>query len=332
MAAAAVEIPPQPAPALPDYLTDQDAVLKDSEAKWRYGRAPDYSKTRKVFAETKQMTHEAGSLPELVQNLVKNWEVEASFKTSLSDWRTVDRPNYSFAINGSDPQDAEHMLRVGTYNAIISPNEYYSPEYSDFGSSHKTFKRMMPTFAWEVLEVYSGPPTVAFKWRHWGVMKADYVGFNNKGEKVTAPAHGGTIDIQGVTVATVNEKVQLQSVRTWFDPMDMFRQIAPHGVMKKEAVDKSIPPTEAIDSDQKVEIEQALKPVGMELPEGHPSVDVEGLVEATGCPFAGGAGKEAVKPFLPTEEQIGEKEAEKKEALLQESEQYREERYLRKGE
>ena len=124
------------------------------------------------------MSHTAGSLPELVQNLVKNWEVEASFKTSLSDWRTIDHANYSFAINSSAPQTGEHMLKLGTYNAIISPNEYYSPEYSDFASSHKTFKRMMPTFAWEVLEVYSGPPTVSFRWRHWGVMKNDYVGFN----------------------------------------------------------------------------------------------------------------------------------------------------------
>lgn len=41
------------AAALPDYVTDPDAVLKDSHAKWRYGRAPDYSKTRKVFAESK---------------------------------------------------------------------------------------------------------------------------------------------------------------------------------------------------------------------------------------------------------------------------------------
>ena len=126
----------------------------------------------------KKMSHQAGSLPDLVQNLVKNWEVEASFKTKLDDWRTIDHDSYSFAINGSDPQTAEHMLATGTYNAIISPNEYYSPEYSDFSSSHKTFKRMMPNFAWEVLEVYSGPPTVSFRWRHWGVMKNDYVGFN----------------------------------------------------------------------------------------------------------------------------------------------------------
>ena len=114
----------------------------------------------------------------MVENLVKNWEVEASFKTDLKDWRTVDPERYTFSMNGGPPQSGEFMLKLGTYNAIIEPNEYYSPENSDLASSHKTFKRMMPTFAWEVLEVYSGPPVVTFKWRHWGVMKNDYVGFN----------------------------------------------------------------------------------------------------------------------------------------------------------
>ncbi|EAT85033.2 hypothetical protein SNOG_07567 [Parastagonospora nodorum SN15] len=115
MAAADVQQPPaqEAAPALPDYLTNPDAVLGDKDAKWRYGRAPDYSKTRKIFAETKQKSHEAGSLPELVQNLVKNWEVEASFKPNLDDWRTVDHENYSFAINGSEPQGAENSAQGG---------------------------------------------------------------------------------------------------------------------------------------------------------------------------------------------------------------------------
>ncbi|KAF1949204.1 hypothetical protein CC80DRAFT_497668 [Byssothecium circinans] len=302
MAAVDIQTPTEPAaPALPDYVTDPDAVLKD-EANWRYGRAPDYSKTRKVYAETKSMSHEAGSLPQLVENLVKNWEVEASFKPTLKDWRTVDHANYSFAINGGEPQSADHMLKLGTYNAIIAPNEYYSPEYSDFASSHKTFKRMMPTFAWEVLEVYSGPPTVSFRWRHWGTMKNDYVGFDNKGEKVTANAHGGAIDIQGVTVATVNDKLQLQSVRTWFDPLDMFRQIAPTGVVKKEAVDKSLAPADALDSDVKVEIDQTPQvkaSATAELPERHPPIDMQKLVEGVGCPFAGTDPKEALGPCPP---------------------------------
>lgn len=238
MAAADVQQPPaEPAPGVPDYLASPNAVLGDSEAKWRYGRAPDYSKTRKVYQETKKMDHTAGSLPQLVENLVKNWEVEASFKTQLSDWRTIDHENYSFAINGGPPQTGEHMLKVGTYNAIIAPNEYYSPENSDFASSHKTFKRMMPTFAWEVIEVYSGPPKVSFKWRHWGTMKNDYVGFNDKGEKITAKAHGGLIDITGITIATVDDKVRLQAVDTYFDPLDMFRQIAPNGIVNKQVID-----------------------------------------------------------------------------------------------
>ena len=109
---------------------------------------------------------------------MKNWEIEASFKTSLDDWRTIDSSCYTFSTNGGPAQDGNHMLRVGTYNALLASNQYYDTENLDFSASHKTFKRMMPTFAWEVLEVYSGPPTVAFKWRHWGKMANDYVGIN----------------------------------------------------------------------------------------------------------------------------------------------------------
>lgn len=83
-----------------------------------------------------------------------------------------------FAMNGAPAITGQEMLRLGTYNAVIAPNDFYSPDHSDFASSHKTFKRMMPRFAWEVTEVYSGPPKIAFTWRHWGTMKNDYVGFN----------------------------------------------------------------------------------------------------------------------------------------------------------
>ena len=126
----------------------------------------------------KRCSHAPGSLESMVENLVKNWEIEASHKMQVSDWRTVDPENYTFSINGGPPQDAEHMLKVGTYNAIIAPSQYYDPAHSDFEKSHKTFRDMMPNFAWEVLEVYSPPPVVAFRWRHWGVMKSDYIGWN----------------------------------------------------------------------------------------------------------------------------------------------------------
>lgn len=40
------------APALPDYVLDADAVLKDTEAAWRHGRVPNYSKTRDYYEQS----------------------------------------------------------------------------------------------------------------------------------------------------------------------------------------------------------------------------------------------------------------------------------------
>jgi hypothetical protein len=48
MASADVEKPTEP-----DYLASPNAVFGDEGVKWRYGRAPDYSKTRKVWEEGK---------------------------------------------------------------------------------------------------------------------------------------------------------------------------------------------------------------------------------------------------------------------------------------
>jgi len=66
---------------------------------------------------------------------------------------------------------------------------------------------------------------------------------------VTAKAHGGAIDITGITTATVDDAVRLQDVNTYFDPMEMFRQIAPNGIVNKQVVDKRIDPSTALDTE-----------------------------------------------------------------------------------
>jgi hypothetical protein len=71
----------------------------------------------------------------------------------------------------------------------------------------------------------------------------------SKGEKVTAKAHGGAIDITGITIATVDDAVRLQEVNTYFDPMEMFRQIAPNGIVNRQIVDKRIDPSTALDDE-----------------------------------------------------------------------------------
>ena len=62
-----------------------------------------------------------------MENLVKNWEIEASFKTRIQDWRTINHDRYTFAMNGGENSSVEYMLKQGTYNAILSANNYYDP-------------------------------------------------------------------------------------------------------------------------------------------------------------------------------------------------------------
>ena len=83
--------------------------------------------------------------------------------------------------------------------------------------------------------------------------------------------------------------------------MDMFRQIAPNGVVKKEDVPKNVSPADALEDAQagvKVPPEQTLPDrmvqtasearqtearMDSQLPAEHPPVDAEGAVG--GCPF-----------------------------------------------
>ena len=36
---------------LPDYLTNPNAVSTDADVQWRFGKAPNYANTRRVWAE-----------------------------------------------------------------------------------------------------------------------------------------------------------------------------------------------------------------------------------------------------------------------------------------
>ena len=63
----------EPAPAVPDYLASPNAVFDDEGVQWRYGRAPDYSKTRKVWEEGKSPNPRVLGVPNSTCNVVDAW-------------------------------------------------------------------------------------------------------------------------------------------------------------------------------------------------------------------------------------------------------------------
>jgi hypothetical protein len=88
----------------------------------------------------------------------------------------------------------------------------------------------------------------------------------SKGEKVVAKAHGGQIELEGVTIAEVNDKLQIGKLETWYDPMTMFRQIAPQGIINKVPMPIRDPPEDAAASEGEAEegIEEPAVIVGRE--------------------------------------------------------------------
>lgn len=84
----------------------------------------------------------------------------------------------------------EETLELGSYNALLKTSmpeklQYYKTEKETFESSHEVFRTAFPRgFAWEVLSVYSGPPVIVFKFRHWGYMEGPFKGHAPTGELV----------------------------------------------------------------------------------------------------------------------------------------------------
>ncbi|CAI0410121.1 unnamed protein product [Linum tenue] len=56
---------------------------------------------------------------------------------------------------------------------------------SSYETSHDAFRSAFPRgFAWEVISVYSGPPVITYKFRHWGFSEGPFRGHAPTGEMV----------------------------------------------------------------------------------------------------------------------------------------------------
>uniref|UniRef100_A0A2P2KBD7 Pathogen-related protein n=1 Tax=Rhizophora mucronata TaxID=61149 RepID=A0A2P2KBD7_RHIMU len=157
---------------------------------WRHGAPPVYDAVNKLFEEGRTKVWPEGSVEEAVQNAIKSWEMELSHKTRLYDFKTINPEKFKLIVNGREGLDAEETLKLGSYNALLktsTPKEfqYYKADEETFESSHDAFRSAFPRgFAWEVIQVYSGPPVITYKFRHWGYFEGPFKGHAPTGEMV----------------------------------------------------------------------------------------------------------------------------------------------------
>ena len=119
-------------------------------------------------------------------------------------------------------------------------------------------------------------------------------------------------------MAEVDDKLRLQAVDTWMDPLAMFRQIAPQGVVNKEVLNHKVEEADALDdapNHDGVKIaEEYNQPKGEHSNDVAPEEAVEkhvsgrtgrppdGFVPQFGsCPFTTQPGAESERAILPSE-------------------------------
>jgi hypothetical protein len=195
---------------LPLWVQHRDKVLEQSTGvQWRYDTAPDYTHSNENLTKESTRNHPQGSLETIVQNLVRTFDVEANFKINPQQWISVVQDKFRMSTNGGPSYTVSDLVESGTYKLLIGNTEHYKASEENFESSTKLFHTAFPNgFLWEVLEVFSAPPNIAFKWRHWGHFNGQYKDYASTGE---------TVEIIGMSVVRVTDDLKILSLDHYYD-------------------------------------------------------------------------------------------------------------------
>ncbi|WVZ71827.1 hypothetical protein U9M48_020362 [Paspalum notatum var. saurae] len=181
---------------------------------WRNGAPPNYDVVNKLFEDERTQVWPEGSLEEKVQRLLKSWEMELVHKVRPEDQKTVNSAKYTASTNGMKALTRAEVMAIGGYNNFLRttlPPEHriYDPDKETLESSMATFLTAFPRgFAIEVLDVYSGPPKIAFKFRHWGYMEGPFK---------EHPPHGQRVEFFGVCIFHVDEEMKVEKAEYFYE-------------------------------------------------------------------------------------------------------------------
>ncbi|XP_042520915.1 pathogen-related protein-like [Macadamia integrifolia] len=186
----------------------------EKNTKWSLGAPPTYDVVNKLFEEDRFKEWPTGSIEERLQNLIKTFEMELFHKICPDDNKTMNTQKFTLTINGGKPMSLEEIGKVGGYRAFWQTSlgdrlRAYDPSSETPESYQETFKTTFPRgFALEILQVYSGPPVIAYKFRHWGYMEGPFKNHPPTGEKV---------ELYGVGIVEVDESMLIEKVEFFYD-------------------------------------------------------------------------------------------------------------------
>lgn len=205
------------------------SFIYDQTYEWRFGGPPNYDLVNLLYMQGKSMNHVEGSVEQLVEDLVKTWEMERSHKVNVLEHKTCDHDKFLISHDGKRKFKSAEAHEIGNYNVLLEGTnpELWKPGQS-WHDSHQHFKDAFAAFPWELLAVFSGPPRVAFAWRHWAHFTGTYKG--NKGK-------GQLLNLIGFGVGTVNHKLEFLEIEIYGKPEEFLEAL--EGKRSAESLNES---------------------------------------------------------------------------------------------
>ncbi|KAF5176827.1 Pathogen-related protein [Thalictrum thalictroides] len=207
-----VHVPSDPYRSFIDGKGEKDTV-------WRNGAPPNYEVVNKLFEQGRTHVWALGTPEEKVQRLLKTWEMELVHKVRPQDYKLIDAQAFSHSVNGTPGKTLAEVQLIGSYNQFLQtslPEELraYDPSKYTLEEAQNTFLNAFPRgFAVEILEVYSGPPKVAYKFRHFSTFDGPFQGH--------APTHE-LVQLIGISIFTVDESTnKVGAVEFFYDPGEL---------------------------------------------------------------------------------------------------------------
>ncbi|KAF8404386.1 hypothetical protein HHK36_009269 [Tetracentron sinense] len=194
----------------------------EKNTQWRFGAPPNYDVVNKLFEEGRTQEWPIGSLEEKVQRMLKTYDMELFHKIRVEDYKGTNPEKFTLTVNGRKPVPLQELLKLGGYNVFLQTSmpeslRAYNPSVETSASSQQIFSTTFPRgFAIEILQVYSGPPVIVYKFRHWTFMEGPFKGHAPTGEMV---------QLFGIGIFTVDESMRIEKLELFYDPDNLIASL-----------------------------------------------------------------------------------------------------------
>ena len=151
------------------------------------------------------------------------------YKQDTKQWKTTKVDDFVAHNNTLRCRySAERMAKEGTYNMLLGEigEKEYMGSKETYDSVDNISKQVFPKgFPVEILEVYSGPPSISCTWRHWGEHAGPYQAADDTMYKPT----GKRIELFGQGVIKVTTNMQITEMQMYFDTATFIKELMSGG-------------------------------------------------------------------------------------------------------